>query len=1062
MANDTSFPGLSSFLASHVLEEKVFVVPSYRIGHQVGESLAAQGTSWVNLRFVTLPALANEVAGEASAERGLRQISGAASLFLIERIFRGLKQQGRLEYFDPLDASTGVVRSVLRSVRTLRMAGVTSDEMKPEHFVDDRKGREVALFLREYEGELEKNKAVDLAGLYELDMGLLEAGREAGAAGDERVYLCFQGQALARVERTFLEKLTGERLMILPRGEVCGLERPRAYWKIASHSSSVRDDKEEQEDKEKEYDDMEGKGSSSWIPKTDLQRMPWLFAPEQAGPPFQDETIALFSATGPTNECREVLRRVIQAKCPLDEVEVICPPGSAYPVIFHVIASKADLDVTFAEGIPMEFSSPGKVFGGLLDWLENDFLAIALCRMIESGALRLATDKKKSRPSAMQVSRHLKNAMIGWGRERYLPRLRSLKESLGKKAGLAEDEGEPERAGRFRAGKQEIEWLEPVVRGLLEHIPARAEDGLVDLGLLCQGMAQIMKKHCLVQGKLDAEALGSLFVRLSEAAAAAQTKLPWDEALEWLRHLSQGLGVGSSGPLPGHLHVSNFHTGGFSGRPLTFVLGLDQGAFPGAGLQDPVLLDEERERISEAMPTTADVLRESLFAMAALLASLRGRVILSYSSYDIIDERQSFPSSLLLQAFRLIKGKPDLDYSDLLTALPESTGMLPGGLERVFDEIDWWLAKLVPGGRFLEGRAAVRAHFEKLDRGILAADFRRSDFLTEFDGLVDVSGGEFHPFLNPDIVVSATRLELLAGCPYAYFLNYVLGISKPDELEYDQTRWLDPLQRGTLLHEILCGFMRELRERAESVDPERHRGLMGEIAEASIGATRDEIPPPSDGIFQRERKELYESLEVFLKAEKNRTRPVEPVLFEAGFGLKHHDGEGIRDAVELPVTAESRLRVGGKIDRVDRVEANHYRVIDYKSGSYRRYEDIVCFDGGRSIQHALYSRAAEAILRIKKMDEHPVVEESGYSFPSRRGEGREILFGRDRCERFEELLGELMSLLDQGSFLVHPAARCDYCDYAPLCGAGAADRSKGKKLGNPDAYSVFERLKDFE
>jgi ATP-dependent helicase/nuclease subunit B len=256
--------------------------------------------------------------------------------------------------------------------------------------------------------------------------------------------------------------------------------------------------------------------------------------------------------------------------------------------------------------------------------------------------------------------------------------------------------------------------------------------------------------------------------------------------------------------------------------------------------------------------------------------------------------------------------------------------------------------------------------------------------------------------------------------------------------------------------------MRELRERAESVDPERHRGLMDEIAEASIGAARDEIPPPSEGIFQRERKELYESLEVFLKAEKNRTRPVEPVLFEAGFGLKHHDGEGIRDAVEIPVTAEFRIRVGGKIDRVDRVAANHYRVIDYKSGSYKRYEDIVCFNGGRSIQHALYSRAAEAILKIKGMDDHPVVEEGGYSFPSRRGEGREILFGRDRCERFEELLGELMSLLDQGSFLVHPAARCDYCDYAPLCGAGAADRSKGKRLGNPDAYGVFERLKDFE
>jgi ATP-dependent helicase/nuclease subunit B len=377
----------------------------------------------------------------------------------------------------------------------------------------------------------------------------------------------------------------------------------------------------------------------------------------------------------------------------------------------------------------------------------------------------------------MKASRLLRNAMIGWGRDRYLPRLKSLRASLGSKARLADEEGEPEQGERLRAGISEIEWLERVIRDLLGCIPACGEDGLVDLGLLCEGLVQLLKKHSLVLGEVDAEALGNLSARLSEAAAAARSKIPWDEAMEWLRGLGQGLSTGASGPKPGHLHVSSFRTGGFSGRPVTFLLGLDQGAFPGAGLQDPVLLDEEREKISAALPTTADALRENLFAMASLLSSLRGRVILSYSSYDIIDERQSFPSSLLLQVFRLNVGKPDLDYSDLLEELSEPSGMLPGGLDRVFDEIDWWLGKLVPGGRFLEGRAAVRAHFEELDRGILAADIRRSDLLTEFDGLVDASAGEFHPLHNPDIVMSATRLELLAGCPFAYFLNYILGIS---------------------------------------------------------------------------------------------------------------------------------------------------------------------------------------------------------------------------------------------------------------------------------------------
>lgn len=1045
MAIDTTFPGLVGFLESHVLEEKVFVVPSYRVGHQIGEALAAQGVSWVNLRFVPLPALANEVAGEALAERGFRQLTGAASLFMGERIFRELKNEGRLDYFDALEVGTGVVRAILRSLRALRMAGVSSDELKPEHFVNDIKGREVALFLKRYEEELERRKAVDLAALYETAVSILEGEQERGEGEEEPIYLCLREEALTRMERVFLEKLAGAALVPVPRGEVCGLERPRAYW-----------------DKKGDRPLFQGKNGACPHFSSDLQRMPWLFDPEKAPAPFGDGTVSLFSATGPTNECREVLRRVIQAKHPLDEVEVICPPGSAYPVIFQVIAAKADLNVTFAEGIPLGFTSPGKVFSGLLDWLENDFLTIALCRMIESGALRLSAAKAEEKLSAMKASRHLKNAMIGWGRDRYLTRLKSLRESLGSKAALADEEGEPEQGDRLREGIREVEWLERVIRNLLEYIPARGEDGRVDLGLLCQGMAQVLKKHGRVLGEMDAEALGNLSARLSEAADAARSKLPWEEALEWLRGLGEGLRVGASGPQPAHLHVSSFRTGGFSGRPVTFLLGLDQGAFPGAGLQDPILLDEERGKISAALPTTADALRENLYAMAALLSSLRGRVMLSYSCYDIIDERQSFPSSLLLQVFRLIEGKPDRDYSDLLEWLPESTGMLPGGLDRVFDEIDWWLGKLVPGGRFLEGRAAVRAHFEALDSGILAADIRRSDLLTEFDGLVDASSGEFNPLHNPDIVVSATRLELLAGCPFAYFLNYILGISPPDELEYDQTRWLDPMQRGTLFHEILCDFMRRLRERGEPVDPGRHRSLLDEIAEECIRATREKIPPPSEGIFQRECKEFYESLEVFLSAEKNRTRPVEPVLFEAGFGLKRHDGEGIRDAVEIPVASGARMRAGGKIDRVDRLEENHYRVIDYKSGSFVPYEDIVCFNRGRTLQHALYSRAAETILKRKGMDKNPVVVESGYYFPTRRGEGREILFDRERCAGFEALLQELMSILEFGSFLPHPQARCEYCDYAPLCGAGAAERSKRKSLHNPDAYGVFERLKEFE
>jgi ATP-dependent helicase/nuclease subunit B len=56
-------PYLSRFCAEHQLEKKYLIVPSYQVGHQIGEALAEQGVSWVNLHFVTVPSLAQEAAG---------------------------------------------------------------------------------------------------------------------------------------------------------------------------------------------------------------------------------------------------------------------------------------------------------------------------------------------------------------------------------------------------------------------------------------------------------------------------------------------------------------------------------------------------------------------------------------------------------------------------------------------------------------------------------------------------------------------------------------------------------------------------------------------------------------------------------------------------------------------------------------------------------------------------------------------------------------------------------------------------------------------------------------
>jgi ATP-dependent helicase/nuclease subunit B len=141
-------------------------------------------------------------------------------------------------------------------------------------------------------------------------------------------------------------------------------------------------------------------------------------------------------------------------------------------------------------------------------------------------------------------------------------------------------------------------------------------------------------------------------------------------------------------------------------------------------------------------------------------------------------------------------------------------------------------------------------------------------------------------------------------------------------------------------------------------------------------------------------------------------------------------------------------------------------VVDYKTGSYRVFEDLVEFGKGRILQHALYAIAAEQILRKMKIDARPMVVESGYYFPTRKGEGNKVI-GKFNRAAFRALVADMISILEKGHFVANPGlgdADCEeYCDYAPICGGTAAkDRAKGKKDRNLDVFAIFDRLKEYE
>jgi ATP-dependent helicase/nuclease subunit B len=1069
---------LLEFCRRRPLDEKVCVVPSFSAAHGLGEALAREDGAWVNLRLTTPTALAEEAAGLELAADGLRLLSREELQELVGGILSGLKAEGRLSYFGRLEPTPALAGLVLGALEELRLAGLRSARLDPGSFVVREKGREVKLILERFEGALATGRWLDRAGLYELARQVLGGGRDRVPGRNPAAWcIVVEGMPVSLMEKEFLYARAGERLVLAPRDPVYGLAPVPEPLRLPL-TRELGPARKERAGEEPSFPGSvpEWLAEQSDLPAADCERLSWLFAPGSAPPPFGDGTVAMFRAVGRTNECREVLRRLIAEKTPLDSAEIIHPPGLEYPFILHLLGRRLGLRLSFASGLPVALTSTGRALYGLLEWVEQDFPARKLGELLASGDLRCPADDGGAPAAAAKLSRLLDEAGIGWGRDRYEARLAALREEYSDKASRRQDrDGDEEDAGSAEAARRavsEIEVLSRFVAGILRSLPRIEEGRRTDFSAFCAGLRRVISEHGRVSSgsggeadDLDREAAGKILRYLDLLASSdgplgsggRDALVPLADVIRRLRTGLSGIAVGRSSPLPGAVHVASFGSAGWSHRPNVFCVGLDEQSLPGRVRPDPVLLDEEREALSPFLMKSAEKLRSGLVEAAGLLGSLRGRVVLSYSAYDMQEERPRFPSSVLLQALRLMEGRPDLDYSALERWFQETgreaAGFVPEDETKSLDDIDWWLARLVRDGRILDGSAYLAKWFPGLKEGVAASAARAGPLVTEYEGVVIADPARYDPSRNHRLVLSATTLESLADCPFAYFLKKVLGVQPPETVEYDPAVWLDPKQRGSLVHEILCEFMTAVTEKKEKVSAVRHREALRAVAEKRIEAYAEEIPPPSPVVFDLERAGILESLDIFLRLEEEREKAVEPLAFEKRF-----------DRARLELPGGRHFLLSGVIDRIDRAGRDLFEVVDYKTGSYYKYEGLKAFGGGRCLQPALYAVTAEQCLRKEGLSEAPRVRRSGYLFPTRKGEGRAVMIGEFDRDELRRLLADLLEVVRRGWFVpspFDPDKGCEFCDYAEVCGE-TAKTVKGKRELAPEIFELLDRIRSYE
>ena len=454
----------------------------------------------------------------------------------------------------------------------------------------------------------------------------------------------------------------------------------------------------------------------------------------------------MFHAGGREAEIEEVFRRILTRGASLDQVEIACASDAHVALVWEK-ALRHKWAVTLGPGIAAPATRPGRALIGLCDWIETDFSAGHLRRLLQSGDMGIEADDEGF--TAGQAARTLARADAGWGRATYDLSLGVLRKSYEMRA------SDPELSADDRAAADAKATLTAKVAGwitkLVASIPEPAADGRISLQGVVDAALAFLERTTARVSQLDHRAATSLGEYVVELRALGAFTCSLQEALRFIRERVESLSVAAERPRPGHLYACRLQQAGYAGRPHLFIVGLEEGRVFPAASEDPVLLDAERAGISPALNQSTDRIDEAVWSVLCRLAthssapqsSIKSSLTVSYSTRDTREFRETYASWLMLQAFRLQQGNATRSYQEMKTALGEPVSTVPLKRDSAATESGWWLRTVVSTGD--KGIEAVESSFAPLARGREAAGERGSKSFTEFDGYVPDAGKVLDP-----------------------------------------------------------------------------------------------------------------------------------------------------------------------------------------------------------------------------------------------------------------------------------------------------------------------------
>ena len=478
---------------------------------------------------------------------------------------------------------------------------------------------------------------------------------------------------------------------------------------------------------------------------------------------------------------------------------------------------------------------------------------------------------------------------------------------------------------------------------------------------------------------------------------------------------------------------------------LVCVPGLSERVFPQRARQDPLLLDDERLAVSPWLAVDDDRVAFERLQLRLAAGAASSTLVTSYASMDTAQARPRVPSFYAVDVQRAVTGQVPGHEALIRAAQLRSGARLawPAPLEpeTAIDAAEHDLSVLQGylrgDGKDLAGRARYLFDLNpSLRRALLARHHRFSRAWTPYDGLT----------IEPERLArhrlaarpySASALQRFASCPYQFYLSTILRLEPREEAAPLTT--LDPLTRGSMVHEMLANTMRAFMANGwlplTTDRVAEAQALADTIVTQVSGEYADRLMPPIlrvwDDAIVGIRRDLREWVRR-LTDEKDGWLPTHVEIgvgFSGGFG---RDEASRHEDVALP----GGTRLHGVVDLVEQRDPGEWRITDYKTGKYRLTGRTVV-NGGRTLQPILYAMAVEAAFggtvaasRLYYCTEDGNYTEhdwpiAGATGAQTRDQGLQVLAVIDRAVA----QGHLPAAPDRES--------CTWCDFKAVCGPGA-------------------------